>query len=75
MRITVTYSTGRTETSVLRELDGQRRRLIISCPWGQPPARTVAAIWGQLSDDEQRELAEAFGLNGAVPTTPPGGGR
>lgn len=73
MRISVAYSTGRTETSVTRALDGQRRRLIISCPWGQPPARTVAAVWNQLTAEEQAEVAQAFGLHGAIVTTPPEG--
>jgi hypothetical protein len=63
VRITTCYSTGRTETGVLRMLDGERRSLVIMCPWGQPPAQTVTKVWGQLTPAEQREVAAAFGLD------------
>ena len=62
MRVTACYSTGRTQTGLLRGLDGDQRRIVISCPWGQDPARTVAAIWNQLTPAEQVEVAAAFGL-------------
>jgi hypothetical protein len=44
-------------------LDGERRTLVIMAPWGQPIARTVAAIWNQLTQDEQVEVAAAYGLD------------
>jgi len=62
VRVTACYSTGRTQTGLLRGLDGEQRRIVISCPWGQDPARTVAAIWDQLTPAEQTEVAAAFGL-------------
>jgi hypothetical protein len=64
MRITTCHSTGRTETGVLRYLDGERRTLVIMCPWGQPAERTVALVWNQLTTDEQQEIVKAFGLDG-----------
>jgi hypothetical protein len=67
MRVTACYSTGRTQTGLLRGLDGDERRIVISCPWGQDPARTVAAIWDQLTPAEQVEVAEAFGLGQQQP--------
>jgi len=67
VRITTCHSTGRTETGVLRYLDGERRTLVILCPWGQPVARMIGAIWNQLTEDEQREVAEAFDLDGEQP--------
>jgi hypothetical protein len=63
MKITTSYSTGRTETGVLRYLDGERRTLVIMAPWGQSVDQTIAAIWDQLTEDEQREVAQAFGLD------------
>jgi hypothetical protein len=63
VRITTSYSTGRTETGVLRYLDGERRTLVIMAPWGQPVDRTIAAIWNQLTTDEQTEVRVAFGLD------------
>jgi hypothetical protein len=62
VRITTCHSTGRTETGVMRMLDGERRTLIILSPWGQPPERTIAVIWDQLTEEEQRDVAAAFGL-------------
>jgi hypothetical protein len=67
MRITTCHSTGRTETGVTRLLDGERRSLIIMAPWNQPIDRTITAIWNQLTPDEQREVAEAFGLGQQEP--------
>jgi len=55
-------STGRTETGVTRYLDGERRTLVIMCPWGQSIEQTIAAVWNQLTEPEQIEVAEAFGL-------------
>jgi len=67
VRITTSHSTGRTETGILRYLDGERKTLVISAPWGQPVERTIAAIWNQLTEDEQREVALAFGLERGGP--------
>ncbi len=62
MRITTCHSTGRTETGVMRYLDGERRTLVILAPWQQPIERTVAAVWNLLTVDEQTEVVAAFGL-------------
>lgn len=63
MRITTCHSTGRTETGVLRYLDGERRTLVILAPWQQPIERTIATVWNQLTAEEQREVVAAFGLD------------
>jgi len=63
MRVTTCHSTGRTETGVLRYLDGERRTLVIMAPWGQPVERTIASIWNLLTVDEQVEVVAAFGLD------------
>jgi hypothetical protein len=60
MIIKFVYSTGRTETGVMRMLDGERRSLVILCPWQQSPIDTVQRIRDQLTDDELRELTEAL---------------
>jgi hypothetical protein len=62
VRITTCHSTGRTETGILRYLDGERRTLVIMAPWGQSTERTVASVWNQLTAEEQREVAAALGL-------------
>jgi hypothetical protein len=67
LRVTVCYSTGRTRTTVLRSLDDDQRRLIISVPWGQPATTTLAAIADQLTEAEQAEVAAAFGLRPQEP--------
>jgi hypothetical protein len=64
MRITLTFSTGRTECHVMRVLDMQRKTVIIACPWQQAPAETYRRVRHLLSDEEAREVAEALGLNG-----------
>jgi hypothetical protein len=51
----------------MRTLDNDERRLIISTPWDQPDATTIAAIWNQLTPQEQREVALAFGLDPIPP--------
>src|SRR6266511_3831858 len=66
MRITTCYSTGQVETTVTRGLEsGQgpdyERRLIISCPFGQLPIHTYAAVRHLLTDEEIREVRKAFG--------------
>ncbi len=63
MRITTCHSTGRTETGVLRYLDGERRTLVIMAPWQQPIQRTIAAVWNLLTEEEQREVVVAFDLD------------
>ena len=63
MRVTVCYSTGRVETTILREWTDDRRRLIVSCPWHQPARETVAKIADQLTAEELREVRAAFGLD------------
>jgi hypothetical protein len=62
MRITVSRSTGATRTDIMRGLDDDERRLIITTPWDQPDATTIAAIWNQLTPVEQAEVSKAFGL-------------
>ncbi len=62
MRITVCRNTGRVNTTVLRSLDDDGRRLIISIPWQQPPAETLRAIADQLTSEEAAEVARAFGI-------------
>jgi len=63
VRITTCHSTGRTETGVLRYLDGERRTLVVMAPWQQPIERTIAAVWNLLTEEEQREVVAAFGLD------------
>jgi hypothetical protein len=63
MRITTCHSTGRTETGVMRYLDGERRTLVILAPWQQPIERTIAAVWNLLTEAEQVEVIAAFGLD------------
>jgi hypothetical protein len=63
VRITTCHSTGRTETGVLRYLDGERRTLVIMAPWQQPIERTIASVWNLLTAEEQREVVAAFGLD------------
>jgi hypothetical protein len=71
VRISFVYSTGRTETGVLRMLEGQRRSLIVMCPWRQTPAATFAAVRSQLTPEEEAELAAGLGLNGHRDEQPP----
>src|SRR6266567_4764546 len=59
MRITVSRSTDRTTTHLMRSLDDDERRLIISTPWDQPDAKTIGLIWNQLTEEEQRVVAAA----------------
>jgi hypothetical protein len=61
MRITTCYSTGRTETTVIRGLDGDERRIILCCPWGELPIHTYVKIRHQLTQEEIRAVREAFG--------------
>jgi hypothetical protein len=63
MRIVVCYNTGRTSVEVMRSLEHDQRRLIISAPWQQPRAATLAAIADQLTDEEAAEVARAFGVD------------
>jgi hypothetical protein len=67
MRITVSRSTGATRTDIMRGLDDDERRLIITTPWDQPDAKTIGAVWNLLTAEEQREVAAAFGLPAPLP--------
>jgi hypothetical protein len=67
VRITVSRSTDRTTTHLMRSLDDDQRRLVIATPWDQPDAKTIGLVWNQLTPEEQHEVAEAFGLH---PTPP-----
>ncbi len=62
MKITICRSTGRVQTTVMRSLDSDQRRLIVSIPWDQPPTVTLATIRDQLTPEEHAEVAAAFGL-------------
>jgi hypothetical protein len=68
MRVTTCYSTSRTVTTVMRGLDGDERRVIICCPWGQLPIETYIAVRHLLTQEEIRAVREAFGWN-AEPVT------
>jgi hypothetical protein len=63
MRVTVCHNTGRVQTTVMRALDSDERRLIVSIPWDQPPTVTLATIRGQITQEEEVELRRAFGLD------------
>jgi hypothetical protein len=64
MRVTVCRSVDRTTTTVMRELDGERRRLIVQTPWTQRPTETYYAVLDQLTSEEAEALAAAFDLDG-----------
>jgi hypothetical protein len=61
--ITMVYAPMRDECSILRVLDGERRRLAILCQFGQGPAEVYAAVADQLTTDEQAEVRLALGLD------------
>jgi len=61
--ITMVYAPTRDEVSIMRVLDGERRRLCILCRFGQRPAEVYAAIADQLTTEERDEVAAAFGLS------------
>jgi hypothetical protein len=63
VKITVCRSTGRVRTTVLRTLDDDQRRLVVSIPWDQHPTVTLAAVRDQLTEEEAAELRAAFGLD------------
>jgi hypothetical protein len=63
MRITVCRNTGRVQTIVMRALDDNERRLVVSVPWDQHPAVTLATIRDQLTEQEEVELRAALGLD------------
>jgi hypothetical protein len=63
MRITFVYSTGRTETGIVRMLEGKRRSLVVACSWRQTPTETYLAVRDQLTSEEAVELASALGLD------------
>ncbi len=63
MRVTVCRSTGRVQTMVMRALDSDERRLIVSIPWDQPGLVTMAAVRDQLTEQEEIELRQTLGLD------------
>jgi hypothetical protein len=68
MRITHSRSTGAARTTIMRTLgDDNERHLVIRTPWQQPDAKTIAAVWNDLTDEEQREVAAAFGIDPIPP--------
>ncbi len=62
MTITMIYAPMRDEVSILRVLDGERRRLAILCQFGQTPAEVYAAVADQLTTDEQVEVRLALSI-------------
>jgi hypothetical protein len=63
VRITVCRNTGRVQTIVMRALDDNERRLVVSVPWDQHPAVTMATVRDQLTPEEEVELRTALGLD------------
>jgi len=63
MRITVCRSTERVTATVMRSMDGDQRRLIVSVPWRQRPIDTYQAVRDQLTHEEAQALAAAFDLD------------
>jgi hypothetical protein len=63
MRVTICRSIDRVATTVMRELDGEQRRLIVSVPWRQQPTDTYMAVRDQLTHEEAAALAAAFDLD------------
>jgi hypothetical protein len=63
MRITVCRNTGRVQTVVMRALDDNERRLVVSVPWDQPAVVTLAKVRDQLTEQEEVELRAALGLD------------
>jgi len=63
VRITVCRNTGRVQTTVMRALDSEERRLIVSIPWDQHPAVTLAKVRGELTEQEETELRQVLGLD------------
>jgi len=68
MRIQTCYSTDRTESGIMRTLDGDRRTLILLCTWGELPIHTYLAVRDQLTDEEITEVRKAFGWDSQVRT-------
>jgi len=48
---------------VMRALDSDERRLIVSIPWDQPGLVTMAAVRDQLTEQEEIELRQTLGLD------------
>ena len=67
MRIITCYSPSTTETTVMRGLVNDERRVVISTRWGEPLRTTYAKVRDRLTDEEAAQIARAFGLE------PPGG--
>jgi len=65
--ITMVYAPMRDEVSIMRVLDGQRRRLCILCRFGQQPAEVYAAVRDELTEAERAEVVVALGLDQQAP--------
>jgi hypothetical protein len=63
VKISFCYSPNRTEASVMRMLDGERRSLIVMAGWRQSPIETFMEIRHQLTSDEATEVKIALGLD------------
>jgi hypothetical protein len=62
MEVVIVRGHGRTEVSLFRLLDGQRRRVVIHAAWGLRDRAVLHAVAAQLSDSERVEVAAALGL-------------
>jgi hypothetical protein len=63
MTITMIYAPTRDEVSIMRVLDGERRRLCILCQFGQRPAEVYTAIVDQLTAEEDVQVRLALDLD------------
>lgn len=63
MTITMVYAPMRDEVTIMRVLDGERRRLCILCRFGQRPAEVYAAVADQLTPEEADEVRVALALD------------
>jgi hypothetical protein len=63
MRVTVCRNTGRVQTIIMRALENEERRLIVSCPWDQDAVVTLSLVRDQLTEQEEVELRQALGLD------------
>jgi len=61
--VTMIYAPIRDEVSIMRVLDGERRKLCLLCRFGQQPAEVYAAIADQLTDEERTEVMAALSLD------------
>jgi hypothetical protein len=63
MRVITCYSPNTTETTVMRGLVDNERRVVISARWGEPLGATFAAVRHLLTEEEAAAVASVFGLN------------